>query len=232
VIAARLYKGNQAMTDNFASKRRHERPGRPGLRVALLSAAALGLFLAPQFPEAQNYSYSTGTTYGLPKAQTVKAKQADIDEVDAQAQALVEQLRAGSPTAVEYADRAHGALIFPDVQTESRLLLGETDALGVLYVKDGNGKYQKQGYYQGRRNSLGLSGSGSSSRIFMFMTKPALDGFLAGEVTAKYVLVNPDTGETTGDADADIAAFVTNLKGDPKRVLFEGLWIAPVALIQ
>ncbi len=210
---------------------RHGRIGKSGWGGALLAAAALSAMLLPGIGAGQEFK--TGPmVYGLPKAETVKAKQADIDAVDAQAQALVDELRAGSPTAVEYAERAQGALIFPDIQTESRLLLGETNALGVLYVKDASGAYKKQGYYQGRRNSLGLSGSGSSSRIFMFMTKSALDGFLGGEVTAKYMMVNPDTGEVSGDADSDIAAFVTNVKGDPESVLFKGLWIAPVTLIQ
>jgi hypothetical protein len=198
---------------------------------ALLAGAGLSAMLLPGIGAGQEFK--TGPmVYGLPKAETVKARQTDIDTVDTQAQALVEQLRAGSPTAVEYAERAHGALIFPDIQTESRLVLGETNALGVLYVKDDSGKYQKHGYYQGRRNSLGLSGSGSSSRVFLFMTEQALEGFLSGEVTARYMMVNPETGEVSGEADSDIAAFVTNVKGDPESVLFKGLWIAPVALVQ
>jgi lipid-binding SYLF domain-containing protein len=220
------------MTFYVVSERRRGRTGKSRWGSALLAAAVLSSMLAPGIGAAQNYSYSTGTTYGLPNAQTVKAKQADIDAVDAQAQELVDHLRESSPTAVEYAGRAYGALIFPDIQTESRLILGETNALGVLYVKDDAGKYQKKGYYQGRRNSLGLSGSGSSSRVFLFMTEQALDGFVAGEVTARYIVVNPETGETSGDADADIAAFVTNVKGDPESVLFKGLWIAPVTLIK
>ena len=72
--------------------------------------------------------------------------------------------RAGSPTAVDYADRAYGALLFPDIETESRLLLGETNALGVLYVKDSAGKYQKHSYYQGRRSSMGFQTGSASSR--------------------------------------------------------------------
>jgi hypothetical protein len=216
---------------SHAIPERRARPGTSGRRRAFLAAAALSFMLAPGIGAGQQYK--TGPmVYGLPKAETVKAEQSDIDTVDAQAQALVDQLRAGSPTAVDYAERAHAALIFPDIQTESRLILGETNALGVLYVKDAAGDYKKQGYYQGRRNSLGLSGSGSSSRIFMFMTRPALEGFLAGEINAKYMMVNPETGEISGDADSDVAAFVTNVKGDPESVLFKGLWIAPVTLIE
>jgi hypothetical protein len=230
-MTACLSKGNRAMTLYLVFGRHSGRSGISRCGSAILTAAALSLMTLPGTVAGQDYK--TGPmVYGLPKAETVKAKQADIDTVDAQAQALVDQLRTGSPTAVEYAERAHGALIFPDIETESRLILGETNALGVLYVKDDSGKYQKQGYYQGRRNSLGLSGSGSSSRVFMFMTEQALDGFLAGEVNAKYMVVNPETGETSGDADSDIAAFVTNVKGDPETVLFKGLWIAPVTLIQ
>lgn len=210
---------------------RHGGIGKSGWVGALLAPAVLSAMLAPGIGVGQEFK--TGPQiYGVPKAETVKAKQADIDTVDAQAQALIDQLRAGSPTAVQYAERAHGGLIFPDIQTESRLILGETNALGVLYVKDASGEYKKHGYYQGRRNSLGLSGSGSSSRVFMFMTEQALDGFLAGEINAKYMMVNPETGETSGDADSDIAAFVTNVKGDSESVLFKGLWIAPVTLIQ
>ena len=200
--------------------------------VALIAAAALGCALVPGTGGSQEYK--TGVqVYGMPKAEPVKAKKADIDEVDQQAQVLVDQLRAGSPTATDYADRAYGALIFPDIKTESRLVLGETNALGVLYVKDSAGNYQKHGYYQGRRNSLGFGiGESSSSRIFMFMTEEALQEFLAGKISATYMRVDPATGEVSGEKDADIAAFITNTQGDVSDLSFKGLFIAPVEIVQ
>jgi hypothetical protein len=219
------------MTAHGVSERR--RPtGKSGWSAAAVAAAALGLLLAPDFSAAQNYPYSTGTTYGLPTPAKVTAKKADLDVVDQSAQAVVDQLKSSSPTAVDYARRASGALIFPNVESKARLLLGETNALGVLYTKDASGAWQKQGYYQGRRNGLGFgTASGSSSRIFMFMKQDSLDDFVAGEVTANYVKVDPETGETAGDADADIAAFITNVKGDESDPTFNGLWIAPVEVI-
>ena len=220
------------MTLRTTDGRRVARSGTSKCALALLAAAAFAVLLAPATGTAQNYGYSTGTVYGMPKAETVKAKKADIEEVDMQAQALVDQLRAGSPTAVEYAGRAKGALIFPNVVSEARLLLGETNALGVLYVKDGSGAWTKHSYYQGRRSGLGFGkGTGSSSRIFMFMNDKSLIDFIAGEITARYMKVDPDTGEIAGDTDADIAAFITNVKGDESDPTFNGLWIAPVALI-
>lgn len=199
--------------------------------LALLAAAAFAVLLAPATATAQ--SYATGPQiYGVPKAETVKAKAEDIQEVDMQAQALVDQLRAGSPTAVDYATRAKGALIFPNVTSEARLLLGETNALGVLYVKDGSGAWTKHSYYQGRRSGLGFgTATGSSSRLFMFMNDKSLIDFIAGEITAKYMKVDPVTGDIVGDLDADIAAFITNVRGDQSDPTFNGLWIAPVALI-
>jgi hypothetical protein len=101
------------MTLNVASERRCGRASKSGRSGALLAAAALSLILMPGIAVGQDYK--TGPmVYGVAKAETIKAKQADIDTVDAQAQALVDQLRAGSPTAVDYAERPHGALIFPD----------------------------------------------------------------------------------------------------------------------
>ena len=199
--------------------------------VALIAAAAIGGALVPGTGASQEYK--TGAQiYGIPKAQPVKAKKIDIEVVDVQAQALVDQLRAGSPTAVDYAERAYGALIFPDIETESRLVLGETNALGVLYVKDSVGDFQKHGYYQGRRNSLGFGiGESSSSRIFMFMTEEALKEFLEGEISATYMRVDPETGEVSGEADADIAAFITNVEGDESDLSFKGLFIAPVEIV-
>ena len=219
------------MTSGFRTGQRRVRSGIVRSGLALIAAAALAGALVPGSGSSQEYQ--TGPqVYGVPKAETVKAKKADIDQVDSAAQALVDQLRAGSPTAVDYADRAHGALIFPNVETATRLFLGETNALGVLYVKDSEGKYQKHGYYQGRRNSLGFqTGSASSSRTFMFMTKKAMDEFLGGEISATYMLVNPETGEISGAPDADIAAFVTNAKGDVRDVFFKGLFLAPVKII-
>ena len=224
-------KGKRVMTSDFRTGQRRVRSGIVRSGLTLIAAAALAGSLVPGNGFSQEYK--TGAqVYGLPKAETVKAKKADIDQVDSAAQALVDQLRAGSPTAVDYADRAHGALIFPNVETATRLLLGETNALGVLYVKDSDGKYQKHGYYQGRRSSLGFqTGSSSSSRIFMFMTEEALKEFLDGEISATYMLVNPETGEISGDADADIAAFVTNVKGDVRDVSFKGLFLAPIEII-
>lgn len=81
----------------------------------------------------------------------------------------------------------------------------------------------------GRRNSLGFGiGESSSSRIFMFMTEDALREFLAGEITATYMRVDPVTGEVSGETDADIAAVITNVAGDVSDLSFKGLFIAPV----
>jgi lipid-binding SYLF domain-containing protein len=199
--------------------------------VALIAAAAIAGALVPGTGASQEYK--TGAQiYGMPKSEPVRAKKIDIEVVDVQAQALVDQLRAGSPTAVDYADRAYGALIFPDIETESRLVLGETNALGVLYVKDSAGDFQKHGYYQGRRNSLGFGiGESSSSRIFMFMTEEALREFLEGEISATYMRVDAETGEVSGETDADIAAFITNVDGDLSDLSFKGLFIAPVEIV-
>jgi hypothetical protein len=218
------------MTSNLRTEQGYARSRIVHSGVALIAAAAIAGALVPGTGASQEYK--TGPQiYGIPKPEPVKAKKIDVDVVDLQAQMLVNELRKGSPAAVDYADRAYGALIFPDIQTESRLLLGETNALGVLYVKDSLGNFQKHGHYQGRRNSLGFGiGEGSSSRIFMFMTQEALQEFLAGEISATYMRVDPVTGEVSGETDADIAAFITNVAGDTSDLSFKGLFIAPVEI--
>lgn len=182
---------------------------------------------------AAGIDYPIGQQYKFPTRLPVKASKAEIAQLDADTHAVVDQLKAGSPTAVDYASRAYGVLIFPKVETSNYFLLGETKALGVLYVKDDAGAYQKASYYLGQRNSLGfVTGSQSSSRVFMFMKKGALKGFIEGDVTASYMGVNPETGAVEGNPDADVAVFITNTAGDVGGVSFRGLEIAPVSFTE
>ncbi len=201
-----------------------------GLGLALCTGIAIG-FAAPA--GAAGIDYPIGQQYKFPTRLPVKATAAEIAQLDADTQAVVDQLKAGSPTAVDYASRAYGVLIFPKVETANYFLLGETKALGVLYVKDAAGAYQKASYYLGQRNSLGfVTGSQSSSRVFMFMKEGALKGFIEGDVTASYMGVNPETGAVEGSPDADVAVFITNVEGEAGGVSFKGLEIAPVTFTE
>jgi lipid-binding SYLF domain-containing protein len=169
---------------------------------------------------------------GLPDRLPVTAKQADIDELDQQTRALIDQMKTDSPVAVDYAERAHGILIFPRVETSS-YILGETNALGVLYVKDATGAYKKADYYRGERNSLGLQrGSETSSRFFMFMTPEALENFRKGKIETNLLAVDPETGATSGDPNAEVAAFIANVEGEVRGPSVRGLELAPVEMIK
>jgi lipid-binding SYLF domain-containing protein len=200
-------------------------------RAALLALLAVA---QPAVADAAGIEYPAATPqYSMPEPLPFKATRAEIDQLDADTKALVEQLRAGSPTAVELAGRAHGALIFPRVEKSNYFLLGETKALGVLYVRDATGAYAKSGYYFAERNSLGfVAGSETSSRVILFLNPKTLEEFVAGDVTASYRVVNPDTGESAGDADADVAILITNVEGDARGLGFEGLKIVPVSFIE
>ena len=169
----------------------------------------------------------------MPKPLPVEASRAEIARLDADARALVDQLRAGSPTALEYADRAHGVLIFPRVETANYFLVGETRALGLLHVKDEAGAYRKHGCYFGERNALGfVTGSETSSRILMFMNEQALEDFIGGDVTASCMVVNAETGEVAGDPDAHVAIMIGNVAGDVSGLSFTGLRIVPVSVAE
>ncbi|MBK0400113.1 hypothetical protein H0I76_13015 [Limibaculum sp. M0105] len=201
----------------------------------LLAASLVGaLAFAQAHPvTAASIEHPVMSQYSMPEPLPFRAKQEEIDQLDADTKALVDQLRAGSPSAVAYAERAHGVLIFPRVETSNYFLLGETKAFGVLYVKDDAGKYEKSGYYFGERNALGFSlGKQTSSRVFMFMKEKTLEEFLAGDVTASYLVVDPETGETAGEPDADVALFITNVEGDVSEMSFKGLMIVPVSFIE
>lgn len=203
-----------------------------GVALVVLAAGSIAQF-AGTAGAAGPIDYPLGQMYKMPKPLPVTASKAEIDQLDADTQALVDQLKAGSPTAVDFASRAFGVLIFPRVETSNYFLLGETRALGVLYVKDDAGAYQKAGYYLGERNSLGfVTGSQTSSRVFMFMKQKALEEFIEGDVTVSYMGVDPETGAVEGQPDADVAVFITNVVGDVDGVSFRGLQIVPVAFIE
>jgi hypothetical protein len=192
----------------------------------------MSAMLLPGIGASQTFKETYGYVYGIPDRATVTAKQADIDTLDKETQALIDQMRAGSPVAVDFAKRAHGILIFPRVETSS-FILGETHALGVLYVKDAAGTYQKADYYRGERNSLGLQrGSETSSRFFMFMTPEALEKFRKGKIETSFMAVDPETGATSGDPDSEVAAFVANVTGEVSGPSVRGLELAPVEMIK
>ena len=211
---------------------RHGRTRKSGWGSALLAAATMSAMLLPGIGATQTFKEPYGYVYGIPDRATVTAKQADIDMLDKETQALIDQMRAGSPVSVDFAKRAYGVLIFPRVETSS-FILGETQALGVLYVKDATGAYQKADYYRGERNSLGLQrGSETSSRFFMFMSPEALEKFRKGKVETSFMAVDPETGATSGDPDSEVAAFVANVTGEVRGPSVKGLELAPVEIIK
>ncbi len=196
---------------------------------AILAAAALCVQPQP--------SLAGGEWYGLPDPIVVTATQAEIDQLDAETQAVVDALKSSGPIAVEYAERASGVLIFPNVKT-SAFILGGTRAMGVLYKKDGDGAYQKAGYYRVERLSIGLqAGTEVSSRVFMFMSSDKLQQFEAGSFVkfnadASFMTVDPETGVVDGDANADIAEFILNAKGSICILKLQNLHIDPDKIVQ
>ncbi len=201
------------------------------LRFGCAILAASVLYVQPQ------PSRAGGEQYGLPDHIEMKATQAEIDQLDTETQAVVDALRSGSPVAVDYAERATGVLIFPKVET-SAFILGATSAMGVLYKKDGDGTYQKAGYYRVERASLGLQvGTESSSRVFMFMNSDKLQQFEEGKIVkfgadASFMTVDPETGIVDGQENADIAEFIMNAKGSVGSLKLQNLRIDRIKIVQ
>ena len=201
------------------------------LRFSCTLLAAAVLYVQPQT------SLAGGEWYGLPDPIVVTATQAEIDQLDAETQAVVDALKSSGPVAVEYAERASGVLIFPKVKT-SAFILGAKRAMGVLYKKDGDGAYQKAGYYRVERASVGLqAGTEVSSRVFMFMNSDKLQQFEAGSFVkfnadASFMTVDPETGVVDGKEDADIAEFILNAKGSIGILKLQNLKIDPVKIVQ
>ena len=203
------------------------------LRFGCVILAAAVLCVQPQ------PSLAGGEWYGLPNPIVVTATQAEIDQLDAETQAVVDALKSSGPVAVEYAERASGVLIFPKVVT-SAFILGGARAMGVLYTKDGDGAYQKAGYYRAERASVGLqAGTKASSRVFMFMNSDKLQQFGEGKIVmpfggvdASFMTVDAETGVVKGDANADIAEFILNAKGSVGILKLQNLKIGPVKIVQ
>lgn len=98
------------------------------------------------------------------------------EEINANANAAMNQLFAEDPAARELADNAQGILIFPNIVKAGLGVGGETGD-GVLRVDDRNA-----GYYNTSSASIGLQvGAQSYSQVLMFMTDQALADFQSSQ---------------------------------------------------
>lgn len=207
---------------------------KPATLFGKIFAAAFLFALIAATPDT---AFSAGEQYGIPDAEEVKATQGEVDELDRETQAIIDILRNGSPTAVEYSERAHGALIFPKVESSS-FIIGGSSALGVLYAKNDGGEYEKAGYWRAERASIGLQvGSSSSSSVFMFMNDGKLEQFRQGKLVkfgadASFMQVDPLTGKISGKEDADIAVFTMNQEGSSTNLKMQNLKIDPIKIVQ
>lgn len=143
------------------------------------------------------------------------ADAAERMEIDAKADAALARLYAENAAAKQLAGKAAGILVFPEI-TKVGFVVGGEGGKGALRV---GGK--STSYYQLLSASIGLqAGAQTYSQVLMFMTKTALDGFVAakgweagvdGSVTV--IKSGATVGGDTTTIDAPIVGFVFGEKG-------------------
>ncbi len=107
-------------------------------------------------------------------SETKEEMAAEKTELDTEVVATVNTFNASSPEARELADKAKGALVFPEIK-KGGLIAGVESGEGALRV---GGKTID--YYGTTSGSIGLqAGYETRSQIIFFMTQEALDGFRA-----------------------------------------------------
>jgi lipid-binding SYLF domain-containing protein len=212
--------------------RRHDThdisPNRLGTLSLVFSAIAAAALLFASAADAKIRGMDPAI-----KQERVKVSQADIDALDAAAEALIEKMRASSPVVVNYAQRADGVLIFPSVKVSGGFLIGEANALGVLYERDAAGAYQKTTYFRGERHRLGLKKAASGrSVIVMFMTLGSLDAFKKGQIDQSVQTIDVATGAIiSGDPNDEIAGFVVQASGKVEGLTVGDVIIEPVKIL-
>jgi lipid-binding SYLF domain-containing protein len=160
------------------------------------------------------------TTNAGPSSTLSQQKQTVDDGVDE----TMATLYSSVPGSRELARKASGILVFPKVYAAGPLVGGEY-GLGALEIDGGT-----VGYYKTTGLSLGLqAGAESRGLVFMFMTRNALDRFLAGNgwaagVDASVALVKVGANGTldTTSATADVAAFALTNSGLMAAANIEG----------
>ena len=195
---------------------------------ALVGALAVAAFVLSPVADAKVRGMSPDI-----KTERVKISQGEIDKLDSETRALIEELRESSPVAVNYAQRADGVLIFPHVHDTSFLGIGESNAIGVLYTRDEAGKYKKADYYRVERHRVGFAeGQDGRSVVVMFMTAASLETFLSGDAEQEIETVDVNTGEIiSGSPDAAVAGFVAHVDGKVEGIEVKDVILERVQIV-
>ena len=157
-------------------------------------------------------------------AAPASATQAERDEIDALANAALDQLYGENPAAKELAGKAKGVLVFPKI-TKAGFVVGGQAGKGALRVGGAS-----VGYYRIVSASLGFQiGAETYAQVLMFMTDEALAGFRASDGweagvdgTVALLEKGASAGVDTTAGKAPIVGFVFGEKGLMAAANIEG----------
>ena len=137
-------------------------------------------------------------------------------ELDAKAQAALQQLISDTPKARELQSQAKAVVVFPDI-TKAGLIVGAQSGKGVMFAPDG----RVLGYYRARAVSYGLqAGVQSFSEALFLMSDSAITTLSSGSglsVGTGPSVVVVDAGMaksmTTTTMKSDVYAFIFGQQG-------------------
>ncbi|MBY8976939.1 hypothetical protein KHP62_14065 [Rhodobacteraceae bacterium NNCM2] len=193
---------------------------------AMLASLAASVFVLSVAGSA------TANIRGLPpeSSQSITVSRSDVAEVEKSTKALIDSVKESKPVVVEYADKASGVLIFPNIKSAS-FVLGESSSLGIFYTRDADNKWQRDEYYGAKKGEIGFgSQTNINSVVLMFMSPEAVTSFVeGGDLAVEHVDVN--TGAViAGPAGAPVAAFVTDSSGKFEGITLDNVRLEPVVI--
>lgn len=158
------------------------------------------------------------------------AKAASAVEIDAKANAALEEFFSKAPTGKELATKAAGVLIFPSV-VKAGMLVGGEYGEGALRVGG-----TTVGYYSTASGSIGLQlGVQKKSIIIMFMDNSALDSFKVSDgwevgVDGSVALIDTGAGASidTNTVKQPVIGFIFSQKGFMGNLTLEGTKISRI----
>jgi lipid-binding SYLF domain-containing protein len=151
-------------------------------------------------------------------------------EIDAKANAAVEQFLNEVPAGKELMDKAEGVLIFPSI-VKAGLVVGGEYGEGVLRI-DGNAVE----YYKTTSGSVGIQvGVQSKSIVILFMSKYALDNFRSSKgweigVDGSVAIITIGVGGSldTTTTKEPVIGFIFGQKGLMGNLTLEGTKISRI----
>jgi len=155
----------------------------------------------------------------------IPAAAATAREIAAEAEPALTRLYNQNPVARQYAARAKGILVFPEI-TKAGIGIGGSYGEGVLYVGG-----RPKGYYSVGSGSIGLTlGAQSFSQVIMFMTADALRKFQASKgweagVDGSVVAIDEGAAASTGTLKSQepVVGFTFGQQGLMADASFSGM---------